>query len=155
MSDLFLLSIESIAIYLLVIFCLRLIGKKGLSELSVPDLVLVILIGEALGSLIPEENRFVSAIVCIASLTFVNFLLTRFLFKSKKFKKLVEGSPVVLVRNGRVFDSNLRSEKVTMEDLYEAIRSKGVDSLEKVDLAMLETDGEISILIKDKDKDKN
>ncbi|MDZ4713503.1 MAG: DUF421 domain-containing protein [bacterium] len=152
MSDLFLLSIESIAIYLLVIFCLRLIGKKGLSELSVPDLVLIILIGEALGSLIPEENRFLSAIVCIASLTFVNFLLGQFLFKSKKFKKLVEGSPIVLVRNGRVFDSNLRSERITMDDLEEAMRSKGVssDSLDKVDLAMLETDGEISILVKDK-----
>ncbi|KXK48757.1 MAG: hypothetical protein UZ05_CHB002002001 [Chlorobi bacterium OLB5] len=58
----------SAALYLLIIICLRLLGKKGRAELSLEDLVLIILIGEAIGSLIPQENAFLSAVVCVLTL---------------------------------------------------------------------------------------
>lgn len=142
----------SAALYVLIMICLRLLGKKGLGEISIPDLVLIILIGEALGSLIPQENAFISAIVCIVTLGIINFALERAVFYSKSFRKVVEGEPVLLVRDGKVLRSNLKNEKMTMENLKEAIRSNGLTKIEEVKIAVLETDGEISIIENSKNK---
>ena len=136
----------SAALYILIMLCLRLLGKKGLGEISIPDLVLIILIGEALGSLIPQENAFISAIVCIVTLGIINFALERAVFYSKKIRKVVEGEPVLIVKDGRVLKANMAKEKMTMENLKEAIRSNGLTKIEEVKIAVLETDGEISII---------
>ena len=138
----------SAALYILIMICLRLLGKKGLGEISIPDLVLIILIGEALGSLIPQENAFISAIVCIVTLGIINFALERGVFYSKKFRKAVEGEPVLIVKDGKVLRSNMKKEMMTMENLKEAIRNNGLSGIEEVKIAVLETDGEISIIEK-------
>ena len=138
----------SAALYILIMICLRLLGKKGLGEISIPDLVLIILIGEALGSLIPQENAFISAIVCIVTLGIINFALERGVFYSKKFRKFVEGEPVLIVKDGRILRSNMKKEMMTMENLKETIRSNGLSGIEEVKIAVLETDGEISIIQK-------
>ena len=138
----------SAALYILIMICLRLLGKKGLGEISIPDLVLIILIGEALGSLIPQENAFISAIVCIVTLGIINFAHERGVFYSKKFRQLVEGEPVLIVKDGKVLRSNMKKEMMTMENLKEAIRSNGLSGIEEVKIAVLETDGEISIIEK-------
>jgi len=136
----------SAALYILIMICLRLLGKKGLGEISIPDLVLIILIGEALGSLIPQENAFISAIVCIVTLGIINFALERAVFYSKSVRKAVDGEPVLLVKDGRVLKANMEKEKVTMGNLKEALRSNGLTKIEEVKIAVLETDGEISII---------
>ena len=138
----------SAALYILIMICLRLLGKKGLGEISIPDLVLIILIGEALGSLIPQENSFISAIVCIVTLGIINFALERGVFYSKKLRKFVEGEPVLIVKDGRVLRSNMKKEMMTMENLKEAIRSNGLSGIEEVKIDVLEADGEISIIEK-------
>jgi len=128
------------ALYILIMICLRLLGKKGLGEISIPDLVLIVLIGEALGSLIPQEN--------VVTLGIINFALERGVFYSKKLRKFVEGEPVLIVKDGRVLRSNMKKEMMTMENLKEAIRSNGLSGIEEVKIAVLETDGEISIIEK-------
>ncbi len=138
----------SAALYILIMICLRLLGKKGLGEISIPDLVLIILVGEALGSLIPQENAFISAVVSIVTLGVINFILGRSVFYSKTFRKIVEGEPVLIVKDGRILKTNMKKEKLTMESLKEAIRSNGLNGIEEVKIAVLETDGEISIIEK-------
>ncbi|MDQ3020229.1 MAG: DUF421 domain-containing protein [Bacteroidota bacterium] len=141
-------SLGSIAIYILIIICFRLLGKKGLSDLSIADLVLVIIIGEALGSIIPTEEKFKHAIICIISLSIINYLLEFLTYKYKGFRKIVEGIPVILVNNGNIISKNLKKEKLTKEDLMEAVRTNGMNDLAEVKLAVLETDGNISIISK-------
>ena len=104
----------SAALYLLIIICLRLLGKKGLAELSLGDLVLIILIGEAIGSLIPQENAFLSAVTCIITLALMNYLILNVAYKSKILKKFLEGSPVLIVKNGRVQRQKMKEEKLTI-----------------------------------------
>lgn len=135
-------------LYILVIICLRLLGKKGISELSMGDLVLIILIGEALGSLIPQENAFLSAVTCIITLSVMNFIIGRTAYRSKKFRKLLEGVPVTLIKEGKLQNDKMKNEKLTLDDLMEAIRTCGINDLNKVDFAVLETDGKISIIKK-------
>ncbi|MBL8017557.1 MAG: DUF421 domain-containing protein [Ignavibacteria bacterium] len=138
----------SAALYILIMLCLRVLGKKGLGEISIPDLVLIILIGEALGSLIPQENAFISAIVCIVTLGLINFALERAVFRSKKIRDFVEGEPVLVVKDGVALKANMKKERMTMENLEEAIRSNGLSSIREVKIAVLETDGEIIIIEK-------
>jgi uncharacterized membrane protein YcaP (DUF421 family) len=148
MNGLVSISLQSAAIYLLIIFCLRLLGKKGLAEISLGDLVLVILIGEAIGSIIPQENGFESAVVCILTLSFVNFVITRTAFRIKFLQKLLEGEPVIVINDGKVLIQNMNKEKLTIENLKEALRSNGLEDFKDVKLAVLETDGEVSIIPK-------
>ncbi|MEO8513503.1 MAG: YetF domain-containing protein [Ignavibacteria bacterium] len=138
----------SAIIYILVIVCLRVLGKKGLSELSLGDLVLIILIGEALGSLIPQENAFASSVTCIITLSVMNYIVERIVFKSKKIRILLEGKPVTIIKQGNVLKHTLMKERLTIESVEEAIRSNGLKSIDDVAEAVLETDGEISIIAK-------
>ena len=140
----------SAALYILIMVCLRVLGKKGLGEISIPDLVLIILIGEAIGSMIPQENAFLSAIVCIVTLGVINFAIDRAVYRYKKIRDFVEGEPVLVVKDGIALRTNMKKEKMTMENLEEAIRSNGLISIREVKIAVLETDGEISIIPKEK-----
>lgn len=152
MMNLFFFALQSIAVYILVIICLRLLGKKGLAELSIADLVLIILIAEPLGALIPEENKFLGTIICIVTLTGANYFFELMIFKSKKFRDVVEGTPVILVRNGKIIGKNMKKENVTIENLQESIRSNGLKNVSDVELGILETDGEISIIPKESEE---
>ncbi len=138
----------SAALYILIIICLRLLGKKGLAELSLGDLVLIILIGEAIGSLIPQENAFLSAVVCVLTLTLMNFIIERIVYRSKFLKKFLEGSPVIIIKDGKIKYDKMKTEKLTREDLEEALRQKGIKDIKNIEKAVLETDGGISIVEK-------
>jgi uncharacterized membrane protein YcaP (DUF421 family) len=138
----------SAALYVLIIICLRLIGKKGLAEISLGDLVLIILIGEALGSIIPQENSFISAVVCIITLTIMNYLILNVAYRSKLIRDFLEGSPVIIVKNGRILHKKMKEEKLTQDDLNEALREKGIKDIKSVETAVLETDGDINIVEK-------
>jgi len=138
----------SAALYVLIIVCLRLIGKKGLAEISLGDLVLIILIGEALGSIIPQENAFISAVVCIITLTIMNYLILNVAYRSKLIRDFLEGSPVIIVKNGRILHKKMKEEKLTPDDLEEALREKSIKDIKSVETAVLETDGDINIVEK-------
>lgn len=148
MMDLLEVAGGSAALYILIVICLRLLGKKGLAELSLGDLVLIILIGEAMGSLIPQENAFLSAVTCIVTLTVMNYLILNVAYKSKFLRKFLEGSPVVIIKNGRIMQQKMKEEKLTRDELDEALREKGVKNIKDVEIAVLETDGGINIVEK-------
>ncbi|MBK8551965.1 MAG: DUF421 domain-containing protein [Ignavibacteria bacterium] len=139
-------ALKCIAIYFLVLLCLRILGKRSLAEISPIDLVFILLIGSVLGQQLPEENKFISALVSIIALAAVNYLLTRGIYKHKALRKIIEGEPVILIRNGKLYKNHMEREKITQEHLVEAARHKGVKELEDVELAILETDGKISII---------
>ncbi|MEI7801614.1 MAG: YetF domain-containing protein, partial [Bacteroidota bacterium] len=76
----------------------------------------------------------------------LNFTFKSFIFKSKKLQTFVEGTPVILVNAGETVTENLRHEKITMTELLSAIREHGVNSIEEVKFAILEPDGNISVI---------
>lgn len=141
-----LLVLKTVGIYILILACLRLLGKKGLSELSAVDLVFIIIIGEGMGNLMPQDIGFVGVAVYVIALTAANYTIEWLSHKSKKFNDFVEGEPVLLIRNGKMLKKNMDKEKITIDNLKEALRSKGLKSVEQVDLGILETDGGISII---------
>lgn len=146
MEELIFTSVKSMSIYLLVLICLRLLGKKGVAELSITDLVLVVLIGSHIAPQLPENNKWGGAIVSIVTLTLLCWLINWLTFRFKKIRRVVEGTPLILIQNGKIIHKNLKKEMISMDTLKESIRNHGLENMEKVKLAILETDGEISII---------
>ena len=139
--------LRSVAVYVFIVVAIRLFGKKELAQLSVIDLVFILLISNSVqNAMVGSETGLLAGLAAAATLFAVNFLLKYFLFSSERFSKLVQGEAVMLIHEGKVLYQNLRKEKLTMEELEASVREHGVKSIEEVDLAVLEVDGNISIL---------
>ena len=139
--------LRSVAVYVFIVAAIRLFGKKELTQLSVIDLVFILLISNSVqNAMVGTETSLPAGIAAAASLFIVNAALKSLLFRSKLFNKFVQGEPVMLVYNGIVIEENLRKEKLTLEELEATVREHGVNGIAEVDLAVLEVDGNISIL---------
>jgi uncharacterized membrane protein YcaP (DUF421 family) len=138
---------SSIAVYLFIIVAIRLFGKKELSQLSVIDLVFILLISNAVqNSMVGSNTTLLGGLTAAAALFVVNFILKQAVYFFPKFSRIMEGQVILLVYKGKINEANLRKARFTHDELMEAIREHGVDNIEKVDLAMLETDGNISVI---------
>ena len=139
--------IRSVVVYLFIVLAIRLFGKKELTQLSVIDLVFILLISNAVqNAMVGSYNSLDGGIVAAASLFIVNSILKFITYKFKNINRLIQGTPEILIQNGIVIKKNLSNERITMEELEASIREHGVKSIEEVDLAILEVDGNISIL---------
>jgi uncharacterized membrane protein YcaP (DUF421 family) len=138
---------RSTIIYLFIVAALRLFGKKELAQLSVIDLVFILLISNSVqNAMVGPDSTLVNGIIAATTLFGVNALLKYFLFRSKRLNQFVQGVPVMLIHKGSVIAESLRRERMTMEELEAAVREHGIETVADVDLAVMEVDGNISIL---------
>ena len=138
---------SSVVIYLFIVIAIRLFGKKEIAQLSIADLVFILLISNAVqNAMVAGDNTLNGGMIAAATLFLINMIFKFATYRSKKLTELVEGDPVMLIHDGKVIKNHLDKEKITMEELEAAIREHGVQSVSKVNLAVLEVDGNISIL---------
>ncbi|HBM81921.1 MAG: DUF421 domain-containing protein [Clostridiales bacterium] len=143
----FKIMLSSSVIYLFIIIAIRLFGKKELAQLSVIDLVFILLISNAVqNAMVGSDSTVGGGIVAAASLFAMNYVLKQILYKFPWFSKVIQGEPIMLIYNGKLSTKNMERAKVTRSELMEAIREHGVSTIEEVDLAIFEVDGNISIL---------
>lgn len=137
-------------IYLAVLLGLRLAGKREVGQMTPFDLVLLILIANAVqNAMTGPDNSVTGGIVAAGTLLLLNFLISRVVFGNKRLRRFVEGTPTILVHNGHLVLKNLAYEHIAPEEIVQALREHGVQSTEEVSLAVLEIDGSISVLRKD------
>jgi len=149
-NDYLSIVISSVAIYLFMIFAIRLFGKKELSQLSVTDLVFILLISNSVqNAMVGSNTTLWGGLVAATSLFIVNFLLKQAIYRFPSLNKLIQGEAIMLVYKGNIKIDNMHRTRITHEELMEAVREHGVDSISDVDLAILEVDGNISILSND------
>lgn len=138
---------SSVVIYLFIILAIRIFGKKELSQLSVFDLVFILLISNAVqNAMVGSNTTLTGGLVAAASLFVVNYLLKLLTYYFPKFRHTIQGQDIMLVYKGKMNEANMKEARFTEEELMEAIREHGVPSLKQVDLAILEVDGSISVL---------
>lgn len=138
---------RSTVIYLFIVAALRLFGKKELAQLSVIDLVFILLISNSVqNAMVGPDSKLTSGIIAATTLFVINTLFKYFLFRSRGLNKFVQGKPVMLIHKGNIIEENLRKERLTLDELQAAVREHGVETISEVDLAVLEVDGNISIL---------
>lgn len=149
-NEYFTIVLSSVAVYLFIIVAVRLFGKKELSQLSVVDLVFVLLISNAVQNAMVGNNTSLGGGLVAATALFVfNFLIKQVMYKFPSMSKFIQGEAIMLVYKGNVKIENMHRTRITYEELMEAIREHGVGSVSEVDLAVLEVDGNISILSND------
>lgn len=145
--------LNSAIIYLFIIVGLRLLGKKELGQLSVADLVFIMLISEVVGDVMrASDDSLLSGLIGASTIMILNKLIEWGTYRYKKFSQFMEGKPVILIRHGVLNKGEMKKNKITISDMEQKGRENGIGDISTIALAILEVDGKISILSDDKIK---
>lgn len=141
--------IRTIILYILVVIAVRIMGKAELSELQPYELVVIIMIAE-LASLPMEavEMPFINGVVAISTLVFLQVVISFITLKSEKARALICGKPTILIQNGSIVEKELKKLRISMNDLIEQLRIKNFPNIDDVEFAILETNGDLSVIPK-------
>jgi uncharacterized membrane protein YcaP (DUF421 family) len=139
--------LRGIVIYLFLILLLRVTGKRQIGQMSPFDLVLLLVLSNAVqNSMNGGDNSVIGGMISAATLVAVNWLVGLLTYKSKRAEALIEGRPELLIHNGRLFEDALAKAKLTRHELKTALREAGCADVEDVRAAFLENDGTISVM---------
>jgi len=139
--------LRALAVYVTVFVGFRLLGKRELGQMTVFDLVLILLISNAVqNAMVGPDTSLQGGLVAAAVLLVANRLAAESRLRSPLLDRLFEGRSAVLVEHGQLVTGQLRKQRIAEEDLEAAMREHGIESLDQVQLAVLETDGTISIV---------
>ncbi len=134
-------------IYLVVLLGVRLSGKREVGQMTPFDLTLLLLISNAVqNAMVGPDNSLLGGILAAVTLLAMNYFVAELSGANRRFRKLVQGSPSLLIHNGELIPMHLAREHVSMDEIDRALREHGVASVREVSLAVLEVDGSISIL---------
>ncbi len=136
--------------FLLVIF--RIAGKRALSDVTTFDLVLTLIVSEAIQqALIDGDDSLTNAFLVVLTLVGANVGLSMLKTRSPRLDRLIDGQPLLLVAHGRAFEDRMRNERVDADDILMAARDRGVERMAQIKYAVLERGGSISIIEADED----
>jgi uncharacterized membrane protein YcaP (DUF421 family) len=129
---------------------IRLTGKREVGQMATFDLVLLLLLANAVqNAMTGPDNTLIGGVVAACTLLVLNMVITRISSRSRKLRRALEGTPTVLIHNGVVIKKSMEKEHIAQEELEQTLREHGVSTIGDVGLAMLEVDGSISVLKKD------
>ncbi len=139
--------IRTIIMYLLVVLVMRLMGKRQIGQLQPYEFVIALMISDL--AALPMQDSSIplwSGVVPILSLLLMQLLISFGVLKSNRIRRFMCGRPCVMVRDGVIIEKNLSDQMYTLDDLLEALRMKGCPDVRNVKLAVLENNGELSVL---------
>jgi uncharacterized membrane protein YcaP (DUF421 family) len=137
--------LRPVIVYVFLIIGLRLSGKRELAQLNPFDLIVLLTLSNTVqNAIIGDDNTVIGGLIGATSLLAINYLVVRFLYDHRKIDQLVEGSPDVLIEDGKVYEHKLKKELITKEELAAAARRQGFDSLSDVRQCVLEPGGTLS-----------
>jgi|SRR5579862_4886203 len=141
------LVIRAAVIYVVIFLFTRVLGKRELSSLQPFDLILLVVIGDLVQNGVTQSDESVTGVILVLSTIGILQVATSFLgFRFHRLRRLLQGEPVVLVRDGEILRRNLRRERLDESDLAEKARLDGIGSMDDIRWAVLETNGDISFI---------
>ena len=141
--------IRAVVLYIVLAFSLRLMGKRQLGELQPSELVVTILISNI--AAIPVEDSavpMIMGIVPILTLVCLDVIMSGVMLKSTKIRKLMIGSPRIIISEGEILQKEMKRLRYTVDDLTEAMREQQIFDISQIHFAIVETTGKISFLLK-------
>ncbi len=139
--------LRTVAVYFVVLVGLRLFGKRQLGQMSVGDLVMILLIANAVqNAMVGPDTSLVGGLVAAVTLLVLNLVVVRSLTRSPLWARVFEGEPTLLVKDGTYLDRSIRREGLAREEVDMAVREHGFASVSDVRIAYLEPDGTISVI---------
>ncbi len=139
--------IRSAVVYLFLLVAFRLAGKRQLGTMTAFDLVVLLVISNVVqNALIGNDNSLGGGLLGATVILVLNAIVAWITFRFKRMERLVEHTPTILVRHGRILRENLRRERLSLSELRAALRREGIASLRNVHYVLLEEDGHLSVL---------
>jgi len=139
--------LRTAVIYIVVLLGVRLSGKREVGQMTPFDLTLLLLISNSVqNAMTGPDTSLLGGVAAAITLLVLNYLIAEVSGGNRRFRKLVEGQPSLLVHDGEVITSHMAREHVSMDELDRALREHGIQSCHDVALAVLEVDGSISCL---------
>ena len=142
--------IRTIILYLLLITGIRLMGKRQVGELEPTELVLAMLLSDL--AAVPMQDfglPLLYGVVPIVTLLCITMLLSMTAMRSPRLRELLCGKPSIVVKDGKLRQREMKKVRITVDELIEELRLKGVPDISSVKYAILETSGEVSVLLRD------
>lgn len=141
---------KTVLLYFFIVVVYRIMGKKEIGKLSIIDLIVSILIAELAAISIEQyEKSILISIIPIICLVLIEMLFSYIGIKSPKFRKIVEGSPVVIIKNGKLNFEAMSKLRYSLDDLVTQLREQSIKNIEEVNYAVLENNGKLSIFEKE------
>jgi uncharacterized membrane protein YcaP (DUF421 family) len=141
--------LRAIVLYFFIVLVMRVLGRRELSSMTPFDLVLLIVLGDAIQQGLTQDDYSVTgAFLAVATIATLQVFTSWLSFRSKRARKMLEGDPLVVVEKGKVVDHNLKRERMTEDEIAEEMRQQQISSLDDVEWAILESNGSISFIKK-------
>lgn len=143
------LVVRSVVVYAFLIVLLRVTGKRQVGQLAPFDLVLLLVLSNAVqNSMNAGDNSLIGGLIAASTLIALNYVVAMLTYRSKRIESLVEGRPQLLIHNGRLIAAALNEARMTHHELNAALRQAGCSSVEEVHYAVLENNGSVSVVAK-------
>jgi uncharacterized membrane protein YcaP (DUF421 family) len=141
------LPLRALIAFLFIFLLTRIIGRRELSSMEPFDLILLVVLGDLVQQGVTQSDYSVTGLL-IAAATFAGLTVgvSYANFRIPSLRRVLEGEPIVIVRDGKLIEKNLRSQRLTREEVEAEARLQQIDSLDKVAWAILETNGQISFI---------
>lgn len=149
MPEIVVIIIRSVVAFVVLLVLARIMGKKQISQMTFFDYVVGITIGSIAGAVSADQNvKLIDGLAATVVWGSFTVLIGVIALKSYRFRKAVQGEPTVLVQNGKVLEENLRKARMDATELMENLRENQVFRLADVEFAVLETNGQLSVMKK-------
>ena len=143
------LVVRAIVVFFFVLVLTRVIGRRELSQLAPFDLILLIILGDALQQGLTQDDYSVTgAILIVGTFAVLQVTMSWLGFRFARLRPILEGEPVIIVEDGKAIERNLKRERLTLEEVAESARLHEIASLDEVRWAVIERNGEISFIKK-------
>ncbi len=141
------IALRTTAIYAVVLLGVRLSGKREVGQMTPFDLTLLLLISNAVqNAMTGPDTSLLGGVIAAGTLLVLNYLVADWSGANRRFRKLIQGQPSLLIHDGQLMTSHMAREHVSMDELERALREHGIATYHDVALAVLEVDGSISCL---------
>jgi len=139
--------LRATVLYLFVVFVMRVTGRRDLSTLSPIDLVLLIVLGDAIQQGLTQSDYSVTgAVIAVSTIATLQVVTSYISYRSRRARTVLEGQPIVIVDRGKLLERNLRRERMTREEIDEEMRQQQIASLDEVEWGILESNGTLSFI---------
>jgi uncharacterized membrane protein YcaP (DUF421 family) len=143
------IALRALFLYAFVVFVMRVLGRRELSSLTAVDLVLLIVLGDAIQQGLTQDDYSVTgAVIAVSTIAAIQVLSSYLTFRSKRVRKVIEGQPIVVIQDGKLLEENVKRERLTEDEVAEEMRMQQIGSFDEVQWAILETNGQISFVKK-------
>lgn len=149
MPELIVIVIRSLISFIVLLLLTRLMGKRQVSQLTFFDYIVGITIGSIAAEMSFDQNvRIINGITSLLIWGLIPFILAIISLKSRTFQQLIDGKPTIIIKNGEILEKSMKKVFLSIEELMLLLREKNIFKISDVEIAILETNGQLSVLKK-------